>query len=293
LDTELLALLMQIADGGSVQGLARRIGVSRSSLRRGLEALEAQVGVPLVHRDASGVRLTAAGSVLVERGRDVLESSRALLADVRAAHGEAAGTIRIFQPVGMPLALRTQGVLAIRATTPHLKIVERHFEDPLAHAHEPFELMLHEGPAPHQQTWFSRVRVPLRAVASMAYLEQRGTPRDLEALESHDVLGWQRPGTSTSEWPLLAGGVASVSPWLSSPDPLFLFHLASSGGGIVLAPQPLFDEPAAQPLVPVLADLVGTEVVFRISSPLPSRSDSRTRDVVAQILALLEDLPRD
>ena len=62
-DTEHLRHFLPMVDSGSVQGAARQLGVSRSVLRRSLEELEARVGVPLVHRDPSGVRLTAAGTV--------------------------------------------------------------------------------------------------------------------------------------------------------------------------------------------------------------------------------------
>lgn len=296
MDTEKLKVLLQVADSGSIQGAARLLGATRSSVRRGLDDLEAEVGVPLMHRDASGVRLTAAGAVLVEQGRSLLEASRTLLSNARAASGEASGVIRIFEPVGLPLAMHVRILLATHLALPNLRLEVRHLENPMAHIQEPFELMLHEGPAPELGTWFSRVvlRAPLGLVAARSYVQRRGLPRDAAELSNHETLGWERPGVAADEWPLLAGGTAKIRPWLASADPQLLRSVAAEGGGIFLGPRvPLFDEPAAEPMEGILTDQVGGELVFRVSTPFPTRGDSRTRDTVAMLMAHLEDLPKD
>lgn len=288
-----LQTLLHIVDIGSIQGAARHLGVTRGSLRRKVDLLEAAVGVALLHRDSSGVRLTAAGSVLVERGREWLESSRTLLSEVRAAVEEPMGVLRVFEPVGTPLLVSAQILLALRSLYPRMRYTISQFEDPLAHVHEPFELMLHEGPPPAGANMFSRVimRVPLRLMASQDYLDRHGTPETLADLTEHRILGWRRPRQRADEWPLLAGGSLSVSPWVTAPDPLTLMTLAVAGAGILLGPRLHIPEPGTESLVKILDDLVGDELVFRVSSPLPSRADSRTRGAVAQILKQLEELP--
>lgn len=293
MNTDTLQALIHIVDIGSIQGAARHLGVTRGTLRRTLDLLEADVGVPLLHRDSSGVRLTAAGSVLVERGREWLESSRALLTDVRAALEEPMGLLRVFEPVGTPLLVSAQVLLALRSVYPRMRYTISQFEDPLAHVHEPFELMLHEGPPPAGVNVFSRVimRVPLRPMASQDYLDRHGTPETLAELAEHQILGWRRPRQRADEWPLLAGGSLSVAPWITAPEPLTLMTLAAAGAGILLGPRLPIPDPGTESLINVLDDLVGGELVFRVSSPLPSRADSRTRGAVAQILKQLEELP--
>jgi DNA-binding transcriptional LysR family regulator len=294
MDHENLHVLLQIVDSGSIQGAARTLNLSRSLLRRRLDTLEAEVGVPLLHRDATGVRLTAAGSVVVEQGRFVLECSRTLLAHARDAAKDATGIIRVIEPIGMPVTAHVHTILATHAAVPKLKIVVRHVDDPLAHLHEPCELILHDGRIPDKATWFSRVivRQQLRALASPEYLQSRGVPRQISDLAHHDILGWKRPRQTIDEWPLLAGGTVKVSPWFVSPDFALLQSLALQGGGIILAPQsPLIDERDAQQLVPVLEDQIGEEHVFRASSPNPTHADVRTRAVLEQIQKLLEGFP--
>jgi DNA-binding transcriptional LysR family regulator len=291
MDTEQLKVFLQIVDSGSIQGAARTLGATRSSLRRTLEELETEAGVPLLHRDPEGVRVTAAGAVLLEGGGSLLDASRALIADVRAASGEATGILRILEPVGIPMAFHVKLMLALRLALPNQRLVIRHVENPLAHLHERFELMIHEGDPPDRSTWFSRIvlRTPLRLAASRAYVERRGAPRDVAELAQHEILGWQRPGLPADTWPLLAGGTVTVAPWISSTDPHLLGSLLAEGGGIMLAPRtPLFTAPGAEPLVTLLEDQVGADVPLRVSTPFSIRSDSRARDTLRVILEQLK-----
>ncbi len=296
MDIEKLRLFVQMVDSGSVQGASRQIGVSRSVLRRALDDLEAEVGTPLLHRDPSGVRLTAAGAVALERARSLLESAQALLTDARTAEREAWGVLRVIQPVGMPLAVQVNALMAAHVAIPNQRIVIRHTENPLADLNRPFELMLHEGPAPDRNSWFSRVivRIRLTPLASRDYLERRGVPQDVSELANHEILGWNRPGHPAGEWPRLKGGEVAVTPWFSSSDPQLLVSLAQRGGGILLAPQALFlENEEANGLQCVLADQVGSELVFRVTTPFPARADPRTRETLQLILDQLQGLPTD
>jgi DNA-binding transcriptional LysR family regulator len=296
MDIEHLRQFVQIVDIGSIQGAARQLGVSRSVLRRGLDALEAVVGAPLLHRDPTGVRLTATGAVTLERARPLLESAQVLVTEARAAERDAWGVIRVIEPVGMPLAVQVNALLAAHVALPNQRIVIRHTENPLADLSRPFELMLHEGPAPDRNAWFSRVivRLKLRLLASRDYLARRGTPESVADLAGHDALGWNRPGHPAGEWPLFAGGALTVTPWFSSSDPQLLMSLAKRGGGILLAPHALFLEaPDVGDIQSVLEDQVGAELVFRVTTPFPARADARTRDTLQLILTQLEGLPLD
>lgn len=294
MDTDKLRAFLQIVESGSVQGAARALGMTRGALRHSLDGLEAELGASLLHRDARGVRLTAAGAVVVEQGRSLLRTATALAEEVRAAGSEATGVIRVIEPVGLPLAMHVSVLLAAHLALPRQQLRIRHVEDPVAHRHEPFELLLHEGPPPELNDWFSRVvaRVQLRAMAAPDYLASRGTPASLAQLAEHEILGWQRPGHRADEWPLLGGGVVKVSPWLSSTDPHLLHTLASRGGGVVLAVNLPYGEGEGA-LTPVLEDQIGGDLVFRVTTPFPARADSRTRDTLALIIEQLEHLPRD
>lgn len=232
MDTEKLSIFLKVVDIGSILGASRQLGMSRSSLRRALDGLEAELGVQLLHRDASGFRLTGAGARVVEQGRPLLEATRALREAARSNAREPRGVLRVLEPVGLPLEIHVRGMLTIHELLPEQRFVVRHLEDPIEHLREPCELILHEGPPPDRKTWFSRVvvRGPLQLIASRAYLERRGTPSDLSELDQHELLAWQRPNQDPCEWPLLNGGKVRIEPWYTSSDPNLLASLCARGG---------------------------------------------------------------
>ena len=294
MDIRNLKVFLQIVEAGSVQGAARKLGVSRSTLRRCIDELEAMIGAPLLHRDPTGVRLTPAGLVTLNEGKAIIESAQGLMANARAAEREAWGTLRVIEPLGIPLAMHVNALLATHLAIPKQRIIIRQVENPLSNLNEPFELMLHDGPAPDRNAWFSRVilRTTLRPVASREYLERRGRPKSISELVDHDTLGWSRPGHLPGQWPLLLGDTIEVKPWLIASDAHLLASVAARGGGILLVPDvSFFDDIEA--FETVLADEVGAELVFRVTTPFPHRADARTRETLEMILAQLDGLPQD
>src|SRR5580700_6467783 len=86
-DTRRLEVLVAVADHGSVSAAALALSLTQPSVSHHLARLEAQAGVALVDRGPRGTRPTAAGEVLIEHGRAVLERLRRAehdLADVQA-----------------------------------------------------------------------------------------------------------------------------------------------------------------------------------------------------------------
>lgn len=64
---------------------AQRLHLAQPGLSQQIKVLEREVGAPLLDRGPHGVRLTAAGRVLVERGRTLLNSVDHIVEDVHLA----------------------------------------------------------------------------------------------------------------------------------------------------------------------------------------------------------------
>ena len=73
-----LRYLASVAAEGSIRGAARALALSQATVTQGLRELEAQAGVPLLQRHASGIVFTAAG-------RELLQHAQQLLAQLRQA----------------------------------------------------------------------------------------------------------------------------------------------------------------------------------------------------------------
>ena len=63
--------LIAIRDAGTLSLAAKRRGVAISTVSRRIEALEAALGLPLIDRRASGVRLTREGLALASAAEPI------------------------------------------------------------------------------------------------------------------------------------------------------------------------------------------------------------------------------
>ena len=282
-----------VVQHGSVLRAAHALDQPRALLRRHVDALEAEVGITLLHRDAEGIKLTAAGEALVGHAKSLLRQGDEALADARLAATGGSGVVHILEPIGLPSVMRLQGLLAMAELMPKVRFTMRQLEDPAAHLTGPCDVVLHLGPPLDRSAWNTRIvaRVPLRLMASPEYLALRGTPTTVHELATHTLLMWSRPHEPDDSLPLCDGRRITAEPWLVSPDLPLLRALAAAGAGIVFSPYvPMLEEPGVGPLIRVLEDQVGGEAVYRASSRLPARADLRIRAAMEQIRAMLDEV---
>lgn len=83
IDLRQLQALSAVADEGSVSQAAIRLGWSQPTVDYHLKNLDRQVGSALTSRGPRGSTLTAAGLLMLERGREILARSERALTDVR------------------------------------------------------------------------------------------------------------------------------------------------------------------------------------------------------------------
>lgn len=95
LDPRRLRLLREVAATGSIAGAARRAGCTAAAASQQLAALELDTGTALLERGARSVRLTEAGSVLVEHAARVLAELDSAEQAVLAVAGLRGGRLRV------------------------------------------------------------------------------------------------------------------------------------------------------------------------------------------------------
>ncbi len=84
-----------IVDEGSVTAAASKIGISQSALTQLLNSLEAELGVKLLIRNRSGIKLTAEGSKLLPLINKVLAADSEVKKAVASIGGAAAESVTI------------------------------------------------------------------------------------------------------------------------------------------------------------------------------------------------------
>jgi DNA-binding transcriptional LysR family regulator len=94
-ELRLIRYFVAVGEHGNVTRAAEDLHISQPSLSAAIKQLEAQLGVDLLERQGRGVTLTAAGSLLFERGRELVEHFDSVLAEVSRRGDAPAGQLRL------------------------------------------------------------------------------------------------------------------------------------------------------------------------------------------------------
>ena len=104
-----------VAEAGTFTHAAERLFIAQPTLSQQIGRLEQAIGTPLLRRRRDGVRLTAAGAVLLDAARDVLSMVEHGVSQTRQAAGLGRPRLRIVIPPGLPEALTVTTASALRA----------------------------------------------------------------------------------------------------------------------------------------------------------------------------------
>src|SRR6266545_7218079 len=104
-----------VADAGTFTRAAERLFIAQPTLSQQMQRLEQVVGTPLLRRGGGGVRLTAAGTVLLESARDVLAAVDHGVAQTRQAAGLGRPRLRFVMPADLPDSLAVQTASRLRS----------------------------------------------------------------------------------------------------------------------------------------------------------------------------------
>lgn len=85
IDLRLLQAFIAVAEEGTIGGAARRLSIAQSPLSRKIMRLESTLGVRLLERERTGVRMTGAGRVLFREGLELLALTERIAQHAREA----------------------------------------------------------------------------------------------------------------------------------------------------------------------------------------------------------------
>lgn len=119
-----LRVFRAVAEQGTFTAAAASLGYTQSAVSRQIAAIERAAGTELLERRRDGVRLTAAGRVVMRRAAVVLDEIEATARELSGLPGQA-GTVRLgwFPSAGAVLIPRA--LAALRLTDPGLRVVGR------------------------------------------------------------------------------------------------------------------------------------------------------------------------
>jgi len=126
-----LRYFVAVADAGTFTRAAERMFIAQPTLSQQIRRLEEMVGTPLLQRSREGVRLTAAGSVLLEESRTVLSLVDHGVSRTRQAAGLGRPRLRVVLPPYLPEDLAVATASRLRATASAVSVDIAWMETPL------------------------------------------------------------------------------------------------------------------------------------------------------------------
>jgi DNA-binding transcriptional LysR family regulator len=120
-----------VAEAGSFTHAAERMFIAQPTLSQQIRRLEEIVGTPLLQRRREGLRLTPAGTVLLDASRTVLSLVDHEVNRTRQAAGLGRPRLRVAVPPGLPDALAVEAASALRSAAAAADVEIAWLEAPL------------------------------------------------------------------------------------------------------------------------------------------------------------------
>lgn len=251
---------VRVAETGSFSEAARRLNLSKSMISRQVSALEADLGVRLLHRTTRSLSPTEAGRAYLERCQRILADLDE--ANLLVSHLQAVprGRLRVSAPLSFGVGHLSSCLPGFLERYPEIELEMGFTDRHVDLVEEGWDVAVRIGRLADSSLIVRRL-APVRrlAAASPAYLERRGTPTRPDELAGHDCL--THGGRIHSEWRFTGDDgkplQVEVRGRFDADNGDVLRDMALAGLGIVLLPSFfLGDDIRAGKLVPLLEKYV-------------------------------------
>lgn len=270
---ESMAVFVDVVNAGSLVAAGERRGLSPSMVGKHLRALEARLGVRLLHRTTRRQHLTEAGELFLERCHEILRQFDAAEDDTSTLRGEPVGLLRVSAPVSFGVTRMAPALAAFLAEYPRVDVELTVTDAPVDPIGDGVDVAFRVGPLAESSLIVRPLIQYYQMIVCAAppYLARRGVPATPQDLLQHDCLGHTRWGlrhlwrfndeTGPIEVP--------VRYRMRIDNGLALREAALSGAGIILQPHALVaDDIAAGRLRPLLTEYTtGGRQLYLVYAP--------------------------
>jgi len=189
MDLHELRIFATVAELASFSRAAEQLGLAKGRVSTAVQRLEAQLGTRLLQRTTRSVRLTPDGERFLDRCKELLTEAEQLQAMFQPASSGLTGRLRIDLSNSMARDHVLPRLPEFLAAHPRLEVGVSTTDRRVDLVHEGFDCVLRVGTLVDSDLVARPLGfMPMRNVASPAYLRAHGTPRTLADLAHHRVV---------------------------------------------------------------------------------------------------------
>jgi DNA-binding transcriptional LysR family regulator len=242
-DLNAAAIFGKVVELRSFRAAALALALPRSTVSARVAKLEAELGARLLERTTRSVRVTEAGSVLLQQIGPALEAVNEGFRAVAGLQTEPSGSIRLVAPAELNGPPLSDALVDYARRHPRVQLHVELTDRVVDLVNEGFDLALRAGVVPDSTLIDRKLGPPQRLLtyASEAYLRRRGTPRRPADLTRHDclVMTAHREGAAWTYFVRNKAVRVRVRPRLTANSFGLVRALAEEGLGITRVPEAL------------------------------------------------------
>ena len=261
MDWDKLRIFHAVSEAGSFTHAGERLNLTQSSVSRQISGLEEDLGVPLFHRHARGLKLTEQGETLYLTAQEIASKLTTAESLVTESMERPRGPLRVTTTVALGSMWLTERLKEFLEMYPEIEVSLILREDELnlsmRQADVAIRLTMPQQPDLIQKHLFD---LHHGAFAVPAYLERFGMPHSLNDLEDHRLIAYDEtyhPPFTNINWLLDAGLDSGYQrkPVLRVNNLYAMYRAAATGMGIASLPD--YMAGLTSGLVPILPKLKG------------------------------------
>ena len=228
---------LQVADSGSFSAAALKLDVSVATVARQVNSLEAALGVKLLNRSTRALSLTDAGSLYLERIRDLMSDLDALKREVASYQKDVKGLLRVHLRSSVGSQVIVPALPAFLKTHPDVKFEITLTDERADLVSLGVDVAVWLGQLQESRLIARKLSPGKRVICcSPDYAKQHGLPKMPEELSSHNCIVYLAKSYDSS-WRLTSGGktaTVDVAGNLKSGSSAVLLVSALNGLGLVM-----------------------------------------------------------
>jgi len=233
-----MRIFVRAVSAGSLSAAGRYLGISPAMATKHVDALEAHLGVKLLHRTTRRLSLTEAGSDYLEACLRILPEIEEAEASAASQRVEARGLLRMNVPLTFGSRYIAPLVPAFSQRHPAVRVELGLNDSQVDLIDGGWDMAVRIGRLADSTLQARRLAdCPLVVCAAPAYLDKRGVPRKVADLTQHNCLSYTL--SQSKDWAFGRDGNArvTVSGDLLANNGSALVAAAVGGQGIIYQPQ--------------------------------------------------------
>jgi len=230
-----LQVFVSVIESGSISAAAEQMNQTPSAISRTLSRLENKLDTTLINRTTRRMDLTEEGKFFLERARQILAQMEDLEERLSLRQQTPSGRLRINAAFPFVLHSIVPYVAEFRALYPEIQLELNSNDVIIDLLEQSTDVAIRIGDLADSTLHARSLGTsPLNILASPEYLKKHGTPRTVDDLNGHALLGFTQTET-LNHWPLrhADGEQFLIRPTVAASSGETLRHLALAGEGIV------------------------------------------------------------